>query len=380
MRDSQHTQPVDDQPTTEADEPCETTPILEAPRGDLDGAWGYKTAKFGDTKIFFGYHEHTILQVPHGNTDRDDEPRLINRLMLTPANADLVAPTLELLDSLARPATDIIIDRAYSYKKSKRWRDKLAVRGIAQCLDLYKTDHGFTDVNGVKWAAGWPHCPATPDHLGTILRPAIGEAKKLLKRFRATIEQRQAYAFRRVTSPRRKGEARWECPAAAGQVGCPLVQGTVQAALDAGLPQIEDAPDPDAPDFPKCCSQPTVTMKPKKLRKLMQAHYWGSPEWEKQWKKRPYVEGSYGNRKNRQTENMTRGQIRVKGIEKHMILHSITAAVYNVRLLRKWHERTGLGDPTHPLLRAEEEYHGYKWLTAREAAAIAEMYRDNEES
>ena len=40
------------------------------------------------------------------------------------------------------------------------------------------------------------------------------------------------------------------------------------------------------------------------------------------------------------------------------IFINISAAVYNYRMLRNWHERTGLGDPTHPLLAPDDDVAG----------------------
>jgi hypothetical protein len=50
----------------------------------------------------------------------------------------------------------------------------------------------------------------------------------------------------------------------------------------------------------------------------------------------------------------------------------LCVASHNERILRKWHGRTGLGDPTHPLLLPDQETHGFMFFTAKEAAAIHE--------
>lgn len=36
----------------------------------------------------------------------------------------------------------------------------------------------------------------------------------------------------------------------------------------------------------------------------------------------------------------------------------MAAVAYNLRMLRNWHERTGLGDDDHPLLRPDVETYG----------------------
>ncbi|RDJ92949.1 hypothetical protein B4Q13_25275, partial [Lacticaseibacillus rhamnosus] len=64
-------------------------------------------------------------------------------------------------------------------------------RGIRQHLDLRSTDQGFTESGRVRWAAGWAHCPATPDALGTIVAPAPNDVdrKKNLQEFFEQIDR-----------------------------------------------------------------------------------------------------------------------------------------------------------------------------------------------
>lgn len=319
---------------------------------DPDAAWGYKTSKNGENELFYGYHGHAVVQVPEGHDHAGAEPRLIRRLELTPANEDLVDVSLSLLRRIEHPAPKTLIaDRAYHHKRPERWRDELATRGIDAVLDLRADEHGFTDLNHTRWAAGWPHCPATPDDLGTISRPPSSPDSAAQQAFRNRIATRQAYAFRRVTTPTKNGTARWECPAIAGTVGCPLRPGTVEAAVELGLPVIQNPPDPNAPDFPTCCAQRTVTLDPGPLRKLMQRDYWGSDAWLREWNKRTYVEGAYGNLKNPSTENVRRGHFRVTGLPNVTIVAALAAAAYDRRILLNWAKHNKRTDPDHPLLR-----------------------------
>jgi hypothetical protein len=345
---------------------------------DPDAAIGVKTSKDGKIESFYGYHEHTLVRVRGPRDAADSVPALVAGLELTPASADVVDVSLDLLDRLRVPAAELIVDRHYSYKAPDRWRDELADRSIRQVLDLRADEQGFTDLNHMRWAAAWPHCPATPDTYGTITRPAPSdenhEAK--LATFKKRLKERRAYAFRRVTSPNPRGVARWECPAEAGTVGCPLKPGTVEAALQIGLPVVENPPDPTSPDFPTCCRQRTVKVDPGPLRKLMQEHYWGSDEWEAAWNKRTYVEGSYGNRKNPSTENLRRGHFRTTGITLVNLMTAMAAASYNLRMLRAWHERTGLGDPDHPLLEPATEPGTFLQLTPEEYARYCAAWTD----
>ena len=54
----------------------------------------------------------------------------------------------------------------------------------------------------------------------------------------------------------------------------------------------------------------------------------------------------------------------------------MTAAAYNLRMLRNWDERTGLGDDDHPLLEPDEEFYGWVALTKEEADARVRILDD----
>jgi hypothetical protein len=91
------------------------------------------------------------------------------------------------------------------------------------------------------------------------------------------------------------------------------------------------------------------------------------------YSKRTYVEGSYGNRKNPSTENMRRGIFRCVGIVWANLAIGMSAASYNQRMLRNWHDRTG-GHADHPLLAPSDENHGFVYLSAEQAAHIAAAF------
>ena len=274
---------------------------------------------------------------------------------------------------------EVLVDRHYSYKTAERWASELRRRGIDQHLDLHPNDHGFRDYNGAKLAAGWLHCPGTPDRLGTIPKPAPNAEQEHHDAFAALIEERKQYAFRRVERHRaRDGRARWECPALAGSVGCPLREGRVEVAQELGLPIVANPPDPEA--APACCTQRAVSTKADAQLKLAQPHYWGDAKWRQSYARRSYVEGSFGNIKNPSTENLRRGFFRVTGLGPVTVLVAIAVAACNLRQLRNWHQRTGLGDPSHPLLAPDAEDHGFIPLTAEQAAQIDADYASQAEA
>lgn len=373
---------------SEADGPGEDEIVVGDPTShDPDAFWGVKTAKNGKEETFYGFHEHTLLQVPGERQKADDEPRLIRRYEITAASVDIVAPSLDAIDRLNDRYADegrqrveqLIVDRHYHYKAVERWKDALAERGIRQVHDLRADEHGFIEGAGrTRWAAGHAHCPATEDDLGTILRPGPGEPSAKFAAFAARIERRERHALARRSAPAADGSHRAQCPALAGTGGCPLRPGTVEAAIALGLPVIAQPPDPDrdGEPLPACCTQQTVTLvPPPEVRKLQQEHYWGSERWREKWNRRTYVEGSYGNRKNTSTENMRRGQFRVTGIAWVNIVIGLSAASYNLRMMRNWQERTGKLDPSHPLVAVPPPDHGYVLLSQEEYALLAARYQ-----
>ena len=326
-------------------------------RRDLDAEWGVKTSKTGKNEVFFGYHEHAVVQV-------DDEhassvPALLTRFELTPANADIVDVTLDLIDRNPTPIDEVIVDRHYHYKSVDRWKRQLIARGIEQHLDLRDNEHGFTESNRMRWAAGRPHCPATPDTYGTIKAPALGASGNDWVNFHKKIGERQTYEMRPHTQMNPTNDTeRLGCPAEAGKVGCPLWDqtngaplnadtpneqraATVQTAVLSGLPIVENPPSVhDGEPLPACCTQRTVKVTvPESQLKLRQRHRWGTEPWRERRGQRSRVEGQFGNKKNPSVENLRRGQNQKFGLVWAHIVMAMVNASYNTRILQNWHDR-----------------------------------------
>lgn len=349
---------------------------------DPDAGWGVKTSKKGREEPFFGFHEHTLVRVPHRDQPIDAEPRLITRFEVTAANNDIVDVSLRLLDRLRTPATDLIVDRHYHYKKVIRWLAELTRRGVRQHHDLRIDERGFTEYLRLRFAAGHPHCPATPDSLGDLTRPGPLDPAERTTAFRRDIALRESFALKRHTTIDADGSVRYQCPALDGRVGCPLRAGTVNVATRLGLPIIDNPPDPaiDNEPIPACCTQQSVKVTlPEPIRKLAQPHYWGSPKWEREWNKRSAVEGTYGNRKNQSTENMRRGLHRHTGLTLTHLVIALVNASYNLRILRNWHERTDLGPSDHPLLTPVTNPHTFTIISWEEAIALINPHAEEDD-
>ena len=347
---------------------------------DPDARWGYRTKTYSNaTSAVFGYNVISVVGVPAVGAAKDGAPVLTQGIRLRPANADVVGPGLELVDDYrgrCGGVDEVLNDRAWSYSVEGTWMDPLRSRGVEQILDLHPNDHGVRDFEGLRMVDGTPHCPAMPDHLVRIDRPPRFHSgpppsnasrekraqyeldKRRLEQFNELIAQRQTWAFRRVAGPDRTGKERWECPAQAGRrvcANCPLSQ-----MYDESTPRVQDPP--TGPGIPKCCTQRTVTIPGDVTPKIRQRLYWGSVEWIKSYNRRTYVEGSYGNLKNPDTENITRGWCRVVGLVKTGILLAAAVAASNIRLLRLWAKRTG--DFTAPISAPDPDYQPWEEVDA----------------
>ena len=341
-------------------------------RDKSDAGYGVKTAKDGTRNWYYGYALHALVRVPENlGDDTCTEPALVERVRLTPAGQDIVDVSLELIDSVrasGQPIKHLMADRHYSYKKIQRWLFNLLKRNISQVVHLRADDQGFREWDGMLFAAGHAHCPATPQHLGDIRQPALEATDQDWEDFYTRIEERQAYAAQRTRPLTVEGETRWGCPALNGTVGCPLREGTLQAARQLNLPIVHNPP----AHPPQICKQKTVgltisTPEQATILKTHQKYYGGSRKHVALAGRRTYVEGFFGVLKGDTAANKNRGSSLYTGIAHASIETAIFSAVANIISLRAWHKKTELGDPTHPLLAPSARAYGYRYITEEEA-------------
>jgi len=339
---------------------------------DTDATWGYRTKTYSNgSSMVFGYNMISVVGIPAVGDIKDRAPILTQAIRVRAANAGVVKPGLELLDSYSQKhpgLSEVLNDRAWSYALSESWAAPVRERGVEQVHDLHPNDHGVRDFEGIRMVDGAPHCPAMPDELVRISRPPRFSVSPLRKNptseqkmqhaadtaaldgFRANIVERQTWAFRRVAGPDLNGKERWECPAQAGKricANCPISQ-----SFDEGAPTVDNPP--AQAGRPKCCTQRTVTIPGTVTPKIRQRMYWGSDEWITSFNRRTHVEGSYGNLKNTNTENINRGWCCVVGLVKTSLLLAVAVTASNIRLLRAWAKRNK--DFTHPMSIPEPDY------------------------
>ena len=242
--------------------------------------------------------------------------------------------------------------------------------------DTHANDQGFRDWNGIKFAAAHPHCPATPDRLGTIpaLPPTATQADT--DTFTTHIAEREQYAAQYVQRLDAEGKMKIRCPARNGTLGCPLIAGTVAAATAAGLP-IADPPPPDK--RPKLCTQDTVTLTVRtpaqgQAMKLAQPYYWGNKKWRKAYNRRSLIEQWFSVLKTRDSTGLGPDTHAFRGLALVNLVIGTAAAVTNMQKLRAWHHASGKGDETHPLLQPDQPFHGFTQCTPDMAHQIGIDY------
>ena len=363
----------------EGDEGAQSPKPGKGHHGKSDAGFGAKTDHDGTRKFYFGYDVEALVRVPallpDGKRSRA-EPNLLERLVVIPGGRDIVNPCLGMFDRMmaeGKTIRTILVDRHYSYKGYDRWMSELLKRGIEQVADMHSNDQGFRDWDGMKFVAGWAHCPSTPDRLGTI--PALGPTAtpKEIADFNALINERRAYAAKRVNTLGVDGKIRFSCPALDGSVGCPLRAGTMATAITAQLPQISNPPAEIG--RPSICTQQTVQIQvltddQKRAMKMYQRSYWGSKVWQSTYARRTYVEGWFGVLKNTTATGFHRGSHQFMGLPLVSLALAMAAATTNLRLLRAWHAETSLGDLSHPLLQPDKPHYGFAEITEEESANL----------
>lgn len=235
---------------------------------------------------------------------------------------------------------------------------------------MHAAEHGRLDYNGIAMIDGTPHCPSIPATLVHIKRPARlstpdGQPDPELDEFRNQIEQRGRYAMRRTqgwATKKRSGTRveRYECPAEAGQMRCPLKPASMAYPDDVPL----NMNPPDAAIAPAACRQRTIELPEEAQGKLRQRNRWGTDEWITEYNRRTYVEGTFGVLRNPALRGLTRGLFCVIGIAKVTLWLAALVAATNMATLAKWAQRTDIGSSDPALVAATADDWAFEELHA----------------
>lgn len=240
-------------------------------------------------------------------------------------------------------------------------------RGIESTLDIHPQDAGarLDQRTGVLMIDGWPHVPWTPTRLHKITRPPRFTIAKLDDD--ATLDERREHKTQRRALARfheRIAERGKYALSPNGRAKSDGRRHFFTSRHDAHLATA-------AHRKSKVFTQATITIDAGVAPKLRQRLRWGSPEWIQEYAPRSAVEATYGNLKSPDGENMRRGWIRLFGLVRTGLMLAFAAAHHNLRVARRWAERTGAAT-ADLLLAADPPDLGFEERTVDDLVAAAQ--------
>ena len=290
-------------------------------------------------EYFFGYNVH--LAVSTSVLDGAKTPELAGSIRLTAAN-DMrqVAPILvDMVDSLVDAGHDcqkVYIDLGYSMRTPDTWLIPLSDRGVFVCFDLDSNKLGrHGSHNGAPLIGGEPHCPMTPDSLTTTKTPPLTANRDDWKAYWESQDQLEQYRLRRLGRATPDLHQRFQCPAAANKVRCPLYPASMSLPHAKDIPEIYDPPQ----NPPRCCTTPTMSVGRDVGLGARQQYFPRSKHWVLDYQNRTAVERFNSSIKYEQETG--RGQLRVLGLAKVSLMLAMAAVSTNIRHLRNWESETG---------------------------------------
>jgi hypothetical protein len=249
-------------------------------------------------------------------------------------------------------------DRAYNSSPPGDFQLPARALGYRFAYDYPSTALGIQAPGpggAVMIEGGW-HCPATPARLAETSLTLKQHTDRLDAADQATatatdnqntstlperntaratwigdIRQRGAYRLTPKGRPDAEGHQRFSCPAATGQVRCPLKPASLTTSPRRALPLIEPEPGPGGP--PAICTQDSITIEPEAGAKHFQDLPYRSPQWQARYQPlRANIEGTNGHAKDGAFENIQSAQgRRILGQASHGIALAIQIAHDNTR-------------------------------------------------
>ena len=325
---------------------------------DPDAAWNAKPSwgRHGHTSGWFGYWLHGLVRV--GEVGGADTPCLVERIEVTPANADSRVAGVGLLTRMVadheaadeadalphRPRQDVLADRAYTSetRRADDWIWPLWALGFTSVHELteHQLGHRRRTSTGAIIIDGQPHSPRLPAHLRSLNPPPVGSPRAVIDAYQQDIAQRRPYALHAVGSRNTDGSWDFGCRAMEllGQLRCDLKPRSL------ALPFTRPTTDPAvyspaaAARTLKVCGQEKARVAREELP-FWQPDLYGSAAWYASYNRRNRIEGIFGNLKNDATQDISRGNIRVMGLAKTALMTLMSVIATNLRLLDRWHAR-----------------------------------------
>lgn len=340
---------------------------------DPDASWNGK--KTHGSNGWYGYWLHGLVRVPeaHGNgsTAGSDTPCLVERIELTPANADVRHAGIDMLtrmvadheaaDSAAgrpdRARRDVLADKAHTSenRRADDWIWPLWELGFTSVHDLTVHQLGPArrgtpkPTSGALVIDGQPYSPRLPTHLRNVTPPPLGSDRATIAAYQAVIAQRAVYALHAVGGRNTDGSWDFGCRAMKllGQLRCDLKPRSMLLPLSKPTTTTSLYTPPQG-RLPKVCGQEKSRVTRDELP-YWQPDLYGSRAWYDSFNRRNRIEGVFGNLKNDAAQNITRGNTRVMGLAKTAFMTMVAVMAVNLRLLDTWRLRRELdAGPARP--------------------------------
>jgi hypothetical protein len=300
---------------------------------DQDAHWRGRSADSWKRPVF-GYDLTGAVSVPE--LGGEDVPLAMLSMRFRPATKDTTQMALACVSAVAKwqgGLGDVLMDREYT-KRDDAGDFLMPIRALGgePVFDLMPNQLGADGtVRGALIIDGQPFSPSLPKALHMIEVPKVGCTSEERMTYQRSIAARSIYALKAHGSRKSDGQQTYMCPAAAGQVTCPLM--APKRPVKRGALPVYYLPASVAPK--SICANAYTTFGALDLP-LDQRDLYGSKEWFFSYSRRNRVEGFFGNVKNEASENLRRGAIRVRGGLKTGFLTLMILAATNLRLAERW--------------------------------------------
>jgi hypothetical protein len=227
---------------------------------DPEASWGHRNSNLPGPKgdLFFGYFLSAAVMVREENGPA--VPELARRMTVCSCHLDparALVPVLTAMPAAGIPLGDITGDSGYAHRDADAWAIPLRRAGARLVQDLHPHDRGPRGTcHGAIIANGNLYCPATPRTLLELAPlPPAASSQQAAAHDQQTAELAR-HKLGRHAGDDADGYHRVTCPAAAGEIRCPLRPQSMLLSRD--RPEILSPPEHP----PACCTQQTITVPP----------------------------------------------------------------------------------------------------------------------
>lgn len=289
------------------------------------------------TELFFGHIVHASVLV--AAVDAPALPPIVYAVRGTAADAmGTVAPILNDIREVtaALPGIDAdegLGDVGYAQQGADNVHQPFADAGSYLTYDYKRHMYGpHGTFFGAPLVDGEPVCPCAPDALLRLVMPADNAPRSAWTEYRRLRKLLAPFRFRRQGKMGPDLKVRFQCPAVAGKVRCPLVERSMSLPVTADRPEIYEPP----AEKLACCGTSRVASF-EVGRGLRQRHLHGSEEWQKSYNRRTEIERRFSILKG----SYRLDEMRFLTLAKKAVIFTLAAAALNIEELRKWERATG---------------------------------------